>query len=241
MPILRGQKSNYAWTSGPNTTITCTFSVNPTQGSSVLCFVQPNIRSIASVKDNGAQLHTFVPISGAGDTRGAFVYRTDNISLPSSGSYTVTLLVAGGTSNIGIMAIEYTGLGSHIRSVTSSGTSNAPTSTGADGLNGYLSFGGMSNNTSANPETITFTTGGVFAEQGKNTDGSSGVAGSCADGILTSDSNNALTWSLGDSPTWNTVQALFAPATPYVSRADGTFSSDLPAGGWGSYRLNINI
>lgn len=108
------------------TTITTTWSVNPQPGATVLVFVQ-NLAPTITVVDNGSTPTTFtqdiVNFNGAN----AYIFRADNVTLPASGSYSVTV-----TTNVAhtlqACGISYTGMagGAPIMTYGANNTNNNP-------------------------------------------------------------------------------------------------------------------
>lgn len=224
MAITRGQVAPFASShlTGPVTTIACTFGTNPTAGSSILVWCQPNIAAITSVTDNAGNTYTLVAGgSGSGSTRGAAVYRANSIALPGSGTLVVTMTV-NSAKNISIQAIEYAGLGATTTNARANGTGTAAASGTISFAAGDLVFGGVSTNSSANPSTLTLTSTGC-TDEGHNLDGAGGVVAGCMDGILTGSGTVGSNWTVS-SATWDALIVGFNPsggASSAIKTVDG--------------------
>jgi len=198
-----------------------TWSVNPEAGSSVLIAVSLHgAATITSVTDNGTTPATFTldlsETYGSGSTlHGSYIYRADGITLPSSGSYAVTVAMSSSSGSGSSAGVSYLGKlaggpGTHTAVGTSTGTA---VSTGSltPPAAGYLCFAAFQDSTSLNPETITLT-GSGFTQQAVNANGSAAQAMAIADQIGTPASAQACTWTLGDSVEWSAAMAAYAPA-----------------------------
>ena len=94
MTITRDQLSSLAATSAAGS-LNVTWPVNPAAGATVLVAVSNVYGAPVSVADNGTTPSTFTQDAGnnAG-TYNVWIYRANSITLPSSGSYTVTVNVS---------------------------------------------------------------------------------------------------------------------------------------------------
>jgi hypothetical protein len=217
MSIVRGQISTLGII-GSATSQSTAWSVNPTAGNTILIFIQTN-GTISSVIDNGVSPTTFTLDIQPATSPGIHIYRANGITLPASGSYTVTV-TTGSATTIMIGGIEYSGVQPGAPASTNSGT-NTSTSVTTGSATGVLCFGGFFDNTSLNPETITYT--GPGTQQFVNTNGSGYWAAACAD--LISSGSNAHTWTLGDSVLWQGVVAAYNAAAPASA---GNFNPTYP-------------
>src|SRR6266568_4544285 len=210
MAITRGQKSSLAAV-GSGTSLAVTWSVNPAAGNTILVFVQcANVP--VTVADNGTTPATFTLDKSTAGGQGAYIYRANNVSLPSAGSYTVTVTTSVATT-IGAAGIEYAGMaaGAPTAASSSSGTgTSAATGSAAPAGSGGLVFGGFSDVSGLNPETITFTGPAPQAEQFRETNGASFWPWAVADALTGSSQN--FTWTLGDSVAAGGVAAAYDAA-----------------------------
>lgn len=229
MAVARDKQSAALSTNGTSGTVT--WSVNPAAGSKVLLFVQYN-GAVTSVVDNGTSPSTFVKDVGTSAGKGAAVYRADNITLPSSGSYSVTITVpTSGTIDAG--GWSYTGAASGGPDATNSGSGTGTavtTGSAAPAAIGGVVFGGFSDASGLNPETITFTGASPLTQQFVVTNGSSYWACAAADGLA--DSAQTMTWTLGDSVAWGAVIAAYSPASTGGGGGGGTNPTWDPSGSW---------
>src|SRR6266568_615996 len=210
MAITRGQKSSLAAV-GSGTSLAVTWSVNPSAGNTILVFVQcANVPT--AVADNGTAPATFTLDKSTAGGQGAYIYRANNVTLPSAGSYTVTVTTSVSTT-IGAAGIEYAGVaaGAPTAASSSSGTgTSAATGSAAPAGSGGLVFGGFSDVSGLNPETITFTGPSPQAEQFRETNGASFWPWAVADALTGSSQN--FTWTLGDSVAAGGVAAAYDAA-----------------------------
>lgn len=227
MAITRGPASNVGLIGSANSLSISWTGSQPTFGSKIIVFVQ-YAGTITSVTDNAASQSTFTAdVSNSGGSKSAFIYRADNISLPNSGNYTVTISVSGGPGTIGAFGIAYNGVATGAPTSSNTGTSAGSTSVTTPALTptttGALFVGGFSDASGLNPESITLTNAN-FTAQATNTNGSAYWPWQFADYIETSAAAQSLSWTLGDSVAWNSVIAVYAPATGiYV---DGSTPND---------------
>lgn len=173
-------------------------------------FCQANTtNSTLTVADNGVTPSTFVR-DASQETAGkhAFVYRANGITLPSTGSYAVTLSNSGAAGTLQVCGVEYSGVATGAPTATNTGTATS-TSVTTNSVTpvsaGALYFGGFSDASGLNPETITF--GATGTEQFRNTNGSSFWPLAAAD--LIGSGANAFTWTLGDSVSWSACVAVY--------------------------------
>lgn len=205
--ITRDQKSTLAQVSSA-TSLATSWAANPQAGSTVLVFVQVASQP-TSVVDNGTTPSTFTLDKGTLSGKGAWIYRANNITLPSAGSYSVTATVAS-AGTIQIAGISYLNVQPGAPTATNNGgtTGTAVSSGAASPANpGGLVFGGFSDASSLNPETITFTGSAPLTEEYRSTNGSSFWPFACADGLT--GSSQTLTWTLGDSVAWGAAIAAY--------------------------------
>jgi hypothetical protein len=207
MAITRGQASGLAVV-GSGTSLAVTWGVNPSAGNTILVFVQC-ANAPSSVVDNGTTPSTFTLDKSTAGGQGAYIYRANNITLPGAGSYSVTVTTSTLTT-IGGAGIEYAGVASGPPTATnsSSGTgTSAATGSAAPAGSGGLVFGGFSDTSGLNPETITFTGPSPQAEQFRETNGASFWPWAVADALTGSAQN--FTWTLGDSVAAGGVAAAY--------------------------------
>jgi hypothetical protein len=218
--ITRDQVSS-VYTSAGTASAVVTWPTLPAAGSKVLVAIGLSSGGITSVKDNGTSVSTFVldsPVETESNT--IQVYRADGISLPSAGSYTVTVTLpssqyvfGGGVSYWGVAAGGPTASNGGVNG----GSASVATGSVTPARAGALFFAGFVDESSSNPETITLS-GAGFSEQLTETNGSN-VCGGIADQIAAGGpSSTACTWTLGDTPGWCAVivsydAAVAAPAS----------------------------
>jgi hypothetical protein len=209
MAVTRGQKSNLGIID-ISTSQACTWSVNPTAGSTILVFVQLNTSAAnITVQDNGTTPTTFT-LDASQVTTGehSFVYRANNITLPASGSYSVTLTTSAAAQTIAICGIEYLGVKSGAPAATNTGgATGTAVSTGAASSTG-VQFGGFSN-AFTSTETVTYT--GAGTSQFVNTNGTNFWPMGCADNVGSGSMTH--TWTTGHSVSWSACIAAYDAAT----------------------------
>lgn len=233
--ITRDQFSTFGGGSqvSNGTSVTATWGTNPAAGATVLVFVQCGATP-TSVADNGATPSTFTLDQSTSAGHGAFIYRANNITLPSSGSYAVTVTIAA-NGTIQACGISYLGVKpGGPTAVNSGGTTGTSVSSGAaaPANPGGLVFGGFSDSSGLNPETVTFTGSAPVVEQFRNTNGSSFWPMAAADALT--GSSQTMTWTLGDSIAWGAVVAAYdasgiSPVGTLVSGTSVTTLSVSPA------------
>src|SRR6185437_9944001 len=129
MGITIDQTSSLAQT-GSGSSVVCTWTTNPTAGAKVLVYVQLG-NTPTSVIDNGVTPSTFILDAASSLAAKCYVYRADGITLPASGSYTVTVNYTPGSSTIQARGRSYLGVatgGPTATLNTATGTSNSPVS-----------------------------------------------------------------------------------------------------------------
>lgn len=224
MTITRGQVSTLGVT-GSGTTITTTWGTLPAAGSKVLVAVQyPDPDTDLTVADNGSPQTTFTldgSATGSGTATQVYLYRGDSISLPGSGSYSVTVTSSGTLHTIQAGGVAYTGVktGGPVSSGNPSGTGTAvSTGNATPAAAGALFFAVFFDDTGLSPETITLT-GSGFSQQFIQTNGSSFWAGAVADKIdAAGPTATPCTWTLGDSAGWNAIIAAYDAVTSGSTR-----------------------
>jgi lysyl oxidase len=198
---------------GSGTTATATFSTNPSAGNTILVFVQTG-GTITSVVDNGSTPTAFIRDAFTTAGKGAYIYRANNITLPASGSYGVTAAITT-AGTIQVFAIEFAGLasGPPIATNTGSGTGAAvstnPVTSGGDAV----FFGGFSDNSGQNPQSITFNSAGAgFTQDFVNTNGSSYWPAAAASATVTGGATQSISWTTGSSSAWGAAIAVYPAA-----------------------------
>lgn len=217
MAITRDQKSTIGQV-GSGTSVATTWATAPTAGSTVLVAVQCVV-SITSVADNGSPSRTFTQEKASpNSTDGFFIFRANNVQ--PGGTYTVTVTPSAAGHTIQAWGQSYLNVqpGAPTASNNASGTGTAmSTGAAAPAAAGGLVFGGFSDDTSLNPETITFTGSAPQTEQVRNTNGSSFAAMAAAD-ALTGTSQN-FTWTIGDSQPWGGCVVAYDAASTTLTAA----------------------
>jgi hypothetical protein len=198
---------------GSGTTATAMFSTNPAAGNTILVFVQ-TAGTITSVVDNGSTPTTFTADVFTTAGKGAYIYRANNITLPASGSYKVTVAItAAGT--IQVKAIEFAGLASGPPSATNtgSGTGTAVATNSVTSGGDAVFFGGFSDNSGLNPQSITFNSAGAgFTQDFVNTNGSSYWPAAEASATVTGTATMSISWTIGTSSAWGAAIAVYPAA-----------------------------
>ena len=212
MAAVRDKTSNLG--TSTSATMAITWPTNPVVGSKVLVWVAQNGTAPPTLADNGIVPATWVLDQANNPSLGIFIFRADNITMPASGSFTVTVTRGGGTDLAG-GGRSYLGLaaGGPVAANNGAGTGTA-VSTGAvtPTTAGCVFFGAFQDASALNPETITLT-GSGFTTVLTNTNGSSYQASSSADKIASGTGAQTCTWTLGDSVAWNAAMVAYAPAT----------------------------
>jgi len=219
MAVTRDQKTNLGQT--PNSTsVTCTFTTNPQAGSTILAFVQSsNVPS--GFTDNASTPNVYTIDKSTTSGHGAYIYRCNNILLPSAGSLVITVTTAS-ASTIQVFAQSYLGVKAGAPTATNlGGATGTAVSTGSAGpaAAGGLIFGGFSDSSGLNPETITHTSSAPAAEQARNTNGSLYWPMAVTDSLA--GAAQAFTWTLGDSVAWGGVVAAYDTAVTLSNTAEG--------------------
>ena len=215
MTITRSHLSGLAATGG-GTSLAVTWSTNPAAGAKVLVAVLAD-STPTSVADNGTSPSTFTADAGpAGTSNLAFIYRADAITLPASGSYTVTIDVSS-TQTITAAGIAYLGVraGSPSASSTGAASDNGPVSTGnaTPYYAGALFFAAFADDLASGTDTITLTNAS-FTGQFTETDATDYITGGVADWIDSGGPSAAdCTWTINSSAVgWAGVIAAYDAA-----------------------------
>lgn len=196
--------------------VTLTWPVLPAAGSKCIVIVGGSVtQAVTGAVDNGVTPSTFTAdLSIAPGVRsGKYILRADGISLPASGSYKVTITLAGSTSGITCSGRTYTGVaaGAPVSTINTQGNGNSPvTGNVTPAVAGSLLVGSFVD-ASFNVETITLTTPGAnsFFQE---TDGVHFLCGGFADNIVASNAAQGLAWTISDSPDWGGIAAVYSPA-----------------------------
>lgn len=208
-------------------TITLTWATRPAAGSKALVVIGAPDVTVSTVKDNGTTQSTFTADASA--SVGVYpwnmcVYRADGISLPASGSYTVTVTLSGTDYAIASGA-TYLGVATGGPTATNSNSGSAGTSvtTGnvTPSVTGALIIGGFADDSGVDPESITLTTSGATALY-TSTNGNF-EPGAVAEHIVTAATAQGLAWTLGDSVNWAAVLAVYPPASAPVANRGAFF------------------
>lgn len=222
MAITRDQLSNLFNTAsiGAGTTFTITFGTLPTAGSSVIAAIGINGQTVSSVKDNGTVQSTFTQdITQTGSANHiSYLFRADGISLPSSGSYTLTVTIGGSGSGVSVSAgaASYQGkaAGAPVSSNGGTATGTSVTTGNATPLfAGSLFAATFQDNSSGTADNPTVTNGN-FTSRLAAPNGAAGQVFGLADAIEGGTSADACTWSVGTSATYSAVIAVYSPAVP---------------------------
>ena len=207
----KGQSAAAQVASG--TTAAATFATNPTAGNTVLVFVQTN-GTISSVTDNGSTPRTFTRDASTTAGKGAYIYRANSITLPASGAYKVTVNTTD-SRTIQVKAIEFAGLapGPPSATNTASGSGTAISTGPATSGDRAVFFGGFSDNSSQNPQNITFESADQgFAQDFINANGTSYWPAAQASAIVSGPATKSISWTTGSSSAWGSVIAAYPVA-----------------------------
>ena len=199
---------------GSGTTATATFATNPAAGNTILAFVQTG-GSITSVVDNGSSPATFTRDVFSAGGKGAYIYRANNITLPASGSYNVTVTITS-AGTIQVAALEFAGVAAGPPSATNtgSGTGTSVTTNSVSSGGDAVFFGGFSDNSGLNPQSVTFNSAGAgFTQDFVNTNGSSYWPAAEASATVSGPATNSLSWTTGSSSAWGAAIAVYPAAT----------------------------
>jgi hypothetical protein len=192
------------------TTATATFATNPAAGNTILVFVQTN-GTISSVTDNGSTPKAFTRDAFTTAGKGAYIYRANNITLPASGSYKVTVKTAD-SRTIQLKAIEFAGLAPGPPSATNSGsgTGTAVSTNSVTSGGDTVFFGGFSDNSSQNPQSIAFNSAGAgFAQDFVNANGAAYWPAAQASATASGAATKSISWTIGSSSAWGAVIAAY--------------------------------
>jgi hypothetical protein len=212
------------------TSAVMTWPTNPVAGSKALVLVT-SFNPITSVIDNGTTPTTYTLDANDNDNGAADyfvqVFRADNIKLPSSGSYHVTITfgasaqaVAGGRTYLGLAA----GAPASKNEQTTGSVNSAVPATGSLSPSaGDLLFGGFL--TDASTTTVTLTTSGATSLE---SNGSVFPVGAVADKVVTATGSQNLAWTVSSATDWATVIARYAFAAS-GSAVTSAVTADLSA------------
>ncbi len=215
MAITRDQLSALA-ASASTSALAVTWSTNPTPGATVLVAVCNTSGQPSSVIDNGTSATTFTKdVGNNSGTYNIWLYRGNNIKLPSSGSYKVTVNV--GTQSVTAAGISYLGVKSGAATATNAQEegNNGPVDTlGATPKStGALAFAAFCDFLSSGTDTITLTNAS-FTSQFTETNAASYLCGGVADWINPAGpSSMDCTWTISSSsPGWVGAIAVYDAA-----------------------------
>ena len=198
------------------TSFTITFPTLPTPGASVMVPIGLNLAgSISSVKDNGVVQSTFTLDSTETGSANhiSVLYRADGISLPSSGSYTITVTLSTTGASYSAGAASYLGkaVGGPLHAGVSTGTSTTVnTGSLAPNLTGSLYISTFQNNSSGTADNPTNNQAN-FTQQLSEGNGSLGQVFGFVDGITSTLSALAANWTVGTSATFSVLIAVYSP------------------------------
>ena len=227
--ITRGHASALCAT-GSVTSATVTWSANPAAGSKVLIgMAVSDFGAISSVIDNGTTPSIFTPdvTGGSSGEDTVYIYRADNITLPSSGSYTVTITMSP-AEYVTAGGIAYTGVRPGGPTATNSGTGSAVltgnTGSVTPAAAGALFFAVFTEDLYVTNEGITL--GGTgwteqYTEQNNETTQDAGIADQIASG---GPAATSATWNWTGSSAWNAAIACYDAAGGGGSGGGGDFT-----------------
>jgi hypothetical protein len=217
LAITRDQLSTLAKGTGAGTTFTITFPTLPVAGSSVIAALGVNLSGgVTSVKDNGTSQSTFtLDKSETGSaSHVSYIYRADGISLPGSGSYTLTVTLGGSGAGYSAGAASYLGklAGGPAATNGATATSAAPaTGSATPTAGGSLLIGTFQDNSSGTADNPSVTNAN-FTSQLTQPSGTAGQVYGFADQIKAGTSADSCTWSVATSATYSGAIAVYSPA-----------------------------
>lgn len=221
MAILRDQLSGLGALNA--TSLAVTWSVNPAPGAKVLLAILTGSTAPTSVVDNGTVPRTFIQdVTDTTRANKVFIFRGDNITVPASGSYTVTISMPS-SQNITSGGISYTGVatGGPTASSVNDAANSGPVSTGnaTPARAGALGFAAFADLLASGTDSIALTNAS-FTSQFTETNATSFITGAVADWINTGGGPTAenCTWTISASVTqWAGLIAVYdAIPDPFV-------------------------
>ena len=246
MAITRGNKSNLIAASGSGYAVT--WSANPTAGQKILIALWTSASTtVTNAIDNGTSPTTYAFDLTETNSSGQHLYilRGDNITLPASGSYTVTLTVSGSSSVVG-GGIAYSGVNPGGPTATNFDNATSGTSISTNGATpnfaGALAFAAFTTDLFAT--TTISAAGGGFTNQFTELTGASFAPGALADQIISGGpSAETCTWTAGNSASWVGSVAVYdvpGPVTVCGSAAQSVpAASAQPPAGWRSLQVPV--
>lgn len=189
------------------------FTSNPAAGSKVLVAIQAGLAAGLTVTDNGTTPATFRQDAACFNVSGmpsVFVFRADNITLPASGVYTVSV-ARSPTGSLQVAAAAYTGVQNGPPSATSAiiGTGNLPALDAIIPADlASLFFSAFFSDSSQNPESIT-PASPEFLLGVTQVNGTSLTTGALSDALAASPAPRAGGWTLSDAPDFSAVMAAY--------------------------------
>lgn len=230
--VVPARSTTAPFVSSSNSTgLTTTFTSNPVAGSKVVVVVNAGQAATLAVSDNGATPGVFRQDAAALNQSGlpsVFVFSADNITLPGSGTYAVSVTkVQTGTLQIG--AVSYTGLQAGPPAATSAmiGTSANPAGNPVIPPDANSVFiGAFFSDSAQNPQSI-LPASPEFTLAVSQTNGTSVPTGEIDDLLATTPASRAGGWTLSDAPDWTAIMvnygAFTAQAVP-VPGANAVFA-----------------
>jgi hypothetical protein len=214
--ISRDQLSSLSVGTAGGSSFTITFPTLPTPGASAFAAIGLNLAgTITSVKDNGVTQSTFtLDVTETGTTNHiSVIYRADGISLPSSGSYALTVALSTTGASYSAGAATYLGkaAGGPLHTGVSTGTSTT-VNTGSltPNLSGSLFLATFQDNSSGTADNPT-NNNANFTQRLSEGNGSLGQVYGFCDGITAGVSAQAANWTVGTSATFSVVLAVYSP------------------------------
>ena len=218
MAITRDQLSTVTIANTTGSSFTITFPTRPAAGASVLVTLGLNCTAaISSVKDNGTSQSTFTldKTETGSASHISDIYRADGISLPSSGSYVVTVTLASSVAySVTAGAASYLGKapGGPVSTNAATATSTSvSTGNGTPNAAGSLFIATFQDNSGGSADNPTVTNAN-FTSQLTNGDGTSGQVFGFADQIKAASSADACTWTVGTSATYSAAVTVYPAA-----------------------------
>ena len=199
-------------------TLTIPWTAGPPVAGQKIVVVLWTANTITSVTDNGTTPRTFINAGNSFATPGnrkSYVFYADNITLPSAGSYTVTVATSGGLpTSGGGLALAGAKAGAPTSINGASGNSSlASTGTVIPSLQGAMYVAAFTDDTAVNPETITLNATG-FTQEFLQTSTTFTVGAAAYSTDTAGPSSTICNWTLGDTTNYAGVIAVWDPINP---------------------------
>jgi len=237
-PFTLDQVAQPTFSPGTSGTVVVTFPTTPTPGSKVILSIsESGASNITSAVDNGTRPTNFnVDNFAFNGAQHCFIVRGDNITLPLTGPYQVTItftanafascfgaswlgLAAGGPS-AGSGGVFNTGSGANL-------TSNSVTPPSA----GCLLISNFNTNSGSNPEKF-FVTNPGWISLGQSNNGSLVQCGMATYAASWASTAITATATVSDTPGWEACLSCYSPATNTIQPNAGLIEEMQLGGTW---------